>query len=95
MNSKKQQPLKSEKTLAEIFKYEVADGVSEYHLMIHAIQPESTYEEQLNAIIDTYYQLREKELQGTVAIFKRATLPIRQIPCWHLLLKARIAHFLS
>ena len=71
MNSKKQQPLKSEKTLAEIFKYEVADGVSEYHLMIHAIQPESTYEEQLNAIIDTYYQLREKELQGTVAIFKR------------------------
>lgn len=60
MNSKKQQPLKSEKTLAEIFKYEVADGVSEYHLMIHAIQPESTYEEQLNAIIDTYYQLREK-----------------------------------
>ena len=53
MNSKKQQPLKSEKTLAEIFKYEVADGVSEYHLMIHAIQPESTYEEQLNAIIDT------------------------------------------
>ena len=39
--------------------------------MIHAIQPESTYEEQLNAIIDTYYQLREKELQGTVAIFKR------------------------
>ena len=54
MNSKKQQPLKSEKTLAEIFKYEVADGVSEYHLMIHAIQPESTYEEQLNAIIDTY-----------------------------------------
>ena len=50
MNSKKQQPLISEKTLAEIFKYEVADGVSDYHLMIHAIQPESTYEEQLTPL---------------------------------------------
>ena len=28
MNSKKQQPLKSEKTLAEIFKYEVADRIN-------------------------------------------------------------------
>ena len=71
MNSRKQPPLRSEKTLTEIFKYEVADGVSEYHLMIHATQPKDAYEEQLNAIIDTYYQLREKELQGTVAIFKR------------------------
>lgn len=68
MNSRKQPPLRSEKTLTEIFKYEVADGVSEYHLMIHATQPKDAYEEQLNAIIDTYYQLREKELQGTVAI---------------------------
>lgn len=98
MNSKKQQPLKSEKTLAEIFKYEVADGVSEYHLMIHAIQPESTYEEQLNAIIDTYYQLREKELQGTVAIFKRYFLSDASNQADTLLAltaESSVAHFLS
>ena len=44
MNSRKQPPLRSEKTLTEIFKYEVADGVSEYHLMIHATQPNDAYE---------------------------------------------------
>lgn len=71
MKDKQQQTNQSENTLTEIFKYEVEAGVSEYHVMIHATRPEATYEEQLNAVVDTYCQLRESELQGAVAIFKR------------------------
>ena len=70
MKDKQQQTNQSENTLTEIFKYEVEAGVSEYHVMIHATRPEATYEEQLNAVVDTYCQLRESELQGAVAIFK-------------------------
>ena len=71
MKNKQQQTNQMENTLTEIFKYEVEAGVSEYHVMIHATRPEATYEEQLNAVVDTYCQLRESELQGAVAIFKR------------------------
>ena len=63
MKDKQQQTNQSENTLTEIFKYEVEAGVSEYHVMIHATRPEATYEEQLNAVVDTYCQLRESELQ--------------------------------
>ncbi|MDD3039786.1 Rid family hydrolase [Bacteroides sp.] len=71
MNNNKQQTIYSENTLTEIFKYEVKTGVSEYHVMIHSTNPEATYEEQLNAIIDTYYQLREKELHRAITVFER------------------------
>ena len=71
MKNRQQQTNQLENTLTEIFKYEVEAGVSEYHVMIHATRPEATYEEQLNAVVDTYCQLRESELQGAVAIFKR------------------------
>lgn len=93
MNNKQQQTNQSEKTLTEIFKYEVEAGVSEYHVMIHATRPEATYEEQLNAVVDTYCQLRESELQGAVAIFKRYFLSdaaIRQICCWRFRQNIRI-----
>lgn len=39
MNNKKQQTNQSENTLTEIFKYEVKEGVSEFHVMIHSIRP--------------------------------------------------------
>ena len=55
----------------EIFRYEADGGVSEYHLMIHYNDPAASYEEQLNAVTDTYYQLRERELKGAVAVFQR------------------------
>ena len=71
MDNNKQQTIYSENTLTEIFKYEVETGVSEFHVMIHATNPKISYEEQLNAIIDTYYRLREKELYGATAVFKR------------------------
>ena len=45
MNNKKQQINQSENTLTEIFKYEVKEGVSEFHVMIHSIRPEDTYED--------------------------------------------------
>ena len=50
MNNKKQPTNQSENTLTEIFKYEVTEGVSEFHVMIHSTRPEDTYEEQLNAV---------------------------------------------
>ena len=70
-NNKKQQNIQSEKTLTEIFKYKTAEGPSEYHIMIHSTRPEDTYEEQLNAVLNTYDNLLAKELKGGVAVFKR------------------------
>lgn len=56
---------------AEIAAFSVEGGVTEYHLMIHAIDPAQTYQEQIKAVMDTYSILQEKELPGAVAIFKR------------------------
>ena len=42
MNNKKQPTNQSENTLTEIFKYEVKEGVSEFHVMIHSTRPEDT-----------------------------------------------------
>ena len=69
MNNKQQKP--TEKTFAEIFEYNVENGVSEYHVMIHARCPEDTYEQQLNAVVNAYFTLLEGELHGAVAVFKR------------------------
>ena len=69
MNNKQQK--QTEKTSTEIFKYNVENGVSEYHVMIHACCPEDTYEQQLNAVVNTYFTLLEGELHGAVAVFKR------------------------
>ena len=69
MNNKQQK--QTEKTSTEIFKYNVENGVSEYHVMIHACCPEDTYEQQLNAVVNAYFTLLEGELHGAVAVFKR------------------------
>ncbi|ADV43376.1 Rid family hydrolase [Bacteroides helcogenes] len=71
MNNNRQQSYRSNNTIAEISKYEADGGVSEYHVMIHSTHPEATYEEQLKAVVDAYYQLRETQLHGAVAVFKR------------------------
>ena len=55
----------------EIFKYEVSQGVSEYHVMFHVTNARLTYEEQVIAILDVYSSLLEGELKGAVAVFKR------------------------
>lgn len=72
MNNKKQQNIQSEKTLTEIFKYNAGGEASEYHIIIHSTKPEDTYEEQLNAVLNTYDYLLTQELKGAVAILKRA-----------------------
>lgn len=69
MNNKQQK--QTEKTLTEIFKYNVENGVSEYHVMIHARCPGDTYEQQLNAVVSAYFALLEGELHDAVAVFKR------------------------
>jgi len=84
MNNKKTTN-QSENTLTEIFKYEVKEGVSEFHVMIHSIRPEDTYEEQLNAVVNAYNDLLAGELKGAMAVFKRYFLSdtaIRLTSCW-------------
>ena len=44
-----------ENTLVEISRFEPAEGVAEYHVMIHVTRPSLTYQEQLDALLDTYY----------------------------------------
>ena len=86
MNNKKQQNIQSEKTLTEIFKYNAGGEASEYHIIIHSTKPEDTYEEQLNAVLNTYDYLLTQELKGELPssnVISLVTLPIRQIHYWH------------
>ena len=66
MNNRQQK--QTENASAEIFKYDADNGVSEYHVMIHARCPEDTYEQQLNAVVNAYFALLEGELRGAVAV---------------------------
>ena len=60
-----------ENTLKEIFRYEVADGVSEYHAILHLSNPQLTYTEQVDALMQAYDDLVTNDLKGAVAVFKR------------------------
>ncbi len=72
MSDKQQQNDKQFKnTKVEISRFEVEGGVSEYHVMIHVTQPGLTFREQVDAVLNTYYGMLEKELKGAVAVFKR------------------------
>ena len=55
----------------DIFKFEVDNGVSEYHAMLRIANPRLTYTEQVDALFSAYNQLITKELPGAVAVFKR------------------------
>ncbi|WP_300693627.1 Rid family hydrolase [uncultured Bacteroides sp.] len=74
MNVNEQHTDRSGKTLTEIFRYEAGQGVSEFHVMIHSIQPEDTYQQQLSAVADAYNEVLTRELKGAVAVFKRCFL---------------------
>ena len=63
--------MKLENSLAEISKFEVENGVTEFHVMIHATRPEQTFQEQLDAVLNTYYNLLETELKGASSVIKR------------------------
>lgn len=60
-----------EQTLVKIARFEVSEGVSEYHVMIRIADSRLTYMEQVEAVLGTYACLMESELNGACAVFKR------------------------
>lgn len=58
-------------TLIEVSRYEVPEGVSEYHAVIRVTNPRLTYTEQVEAIMAAYTRLLKDELKGASAVFKR------------------------
>ena len=61
----------SEQTSIEIFKYEVPEGVCEYHAILRVTNPLLTYAEQVECLLGAYGSLLGGELKGSVAVFKR------------------------
>ena len=60
-----------EHTLIQISRYEVPEGVSDYHVMIRVTDPRLLYPEQVEAVLSAYARLVEGELKGSSAVFKR------------------------
>lgn len=70
-NQQQYKLIKGSATTTEIATFAGAGGVTEYQVMIHATQPQQTFEEQLAAVLETYYGLIEGELAGGASVFKR------------------------
>ncbi len=70
-NVQQRSVVKGEGSLAEISKFEVEGGVTEYHVMVHATCPERTFQEQLDAVLNAYYNLIDTELKGASSVIKR------------------------
>ena len=60
-----------EKVKTEIFRYEVVEGVSEYHAILRVVDPVLTYQEQVAFLLESYNHLILNDLPGAVAVFKR------------------------
>ena len=60
-----------ENTFVEISRYEVFEGVNEYHVVIRIANTRLTYKEQLGTVLEAYEDLMQGELKGTTAVFKR------------------------
>lgn len=63
--------IKTDNALAEIFSFTSDGEVTEYHVMIHAKADGRTFQQQLDAVLDSYEQLEATELQGATAVLKR------------------------
>ena len=63
--------IKTDNALAEIFSFTSNGEVTEYHVMIHAKADGRTFQQQLDAVLDSYEQLKATELQGATAVLKR------------------------
>ena len=61
----------TDNALAEIFIFTSDGEVTEYHVMIHAKADGLTFQQQLDAVLDSYEQLKTTELQGATAVLKR------------------------
>ena len=60
-----------ENTSIDIFRYEVPEGVSEYHAMLRITNHRLTFKEQVDYLMEAYDQLMQGEMKGAVAVFKR------------------------
>jgi enamine deaminase RidA (YjgF/YER057c/UK114 family) len=60
-----------EKIKTEIFRYEVTEGVSEYHAILRVTNPLLTYKEQVDFLLEAYSRIIQTDLSGAVAVFKR------------------------
>ena len=60
-----------EKVKTEIFRYDVVEGVSEYHAILRVVDPVLTYQEQVAFLLEAYNHLISTDLPGAVAVFKR------------------------
>lgn len=60
-----------ENTSIAIFRYEVPEGVSEYHAMLRITNHRLTFKEQVDCLMEAYDQLMQGEMKGAVAVFKR------------------------
>lgn len=70
-NVQQRSVVKGEGSRAEISKFEVEGGVTEYHVMVHATRPEQSFQEQLDAVLNAYYNLINTELKGASSVIKR------------------------
>lgn len=71
INVQQRSTKKYENALVEISKFEVENGVVEFHVMVHALCPEQTFQEQLDAVLNAYYSLLDAELAGASSVLKR------------------------
>lgn len=62
---------KQDNARAEIFCFQGKGEVTEYHVMIHARAEGRTFQQQLDAVLDCYEQLKGQELKGATAVIKR------------------------
>ena len=60
-----------QQTSIDVFKFEVENGVSEYHAMLRITNPRLTYGEQVDALLAAYEHLVTNELPGAVPVLKR------------------------
>lgn len=70
-NNEQQQPIMSETTNTEIFRFCPETGVAEYHTIIHVTDTKLTFTEQAEAVRTAFCRLLEGELKGAVPVFKR------------------------
>ena len=59
-----------EHTSIEIFKYEVPEGVCEYHAILRVTNPLLTYAEQVECLLGAYGRLLEGELKYFYSNYK-------------------------
>lgn len=58
-------------TSIQLFRYEVANGVSEYHAILRVTNPRLTFTEQIESLQAAYDHLVSEKLPGAVAVLKR------------------------